>query len=185
MSPGRSVFITEMFCCFFNRKTVSGPPSCARSPCRQWSPGHGRLDNVFGQHSNGGWCSQDRAPLYWEADMRSVFRVARLWSWYRLGNALTARSVEGRVPKPNIGLVRYRRETDCPADSGQLVTRGKLLEIFTKRTFYLTSFRCRRDMFLFIFLKWFWCGANLQSHAHATQGPGKARRSTHDTRCRT
>ena len=35
---------------FFNRKTVSGPPSCARSPCRQWSPEHGRLDNVFGQH---------------------------------------------------------------------------------------------------------------------------------------
>ena len=43
-------FITEMFCCFFNRKTVSGPPSCARSPCCQWSPEHGRLDNVFGQH---------------------------------------------------------------------------------------------------------------------------------------
>ena len=57
----------------------------------------------------------------------------------------------------NIGLVGYCRETDCPADSGQLVMSGKLLEIFTKRTFYFTSFRCRRDMFLFIFLKWFWC----------------------------
>ena len=51
---------------------------------------------------------------------------------YRLGNGLTARSVEGRVPKRNIGLVRYRRETDCPADSGQLVTSGKLLEILVK-----------------------------------------------------
>ena len=64
--------------------------------------------------------------------MRSVLRVARLWSRYRLGNALTARSVEGRVPKRNIGLVRYRRETDCPADSGQLVTSGKLVEILVK-----------------------------------------------------
>ena len=51
---------------------------------------------------------------------------------YRLGNSLTARSVEGRVPKRNIGLVGYRRQTDCPADLGQLVTSGKLLEILVK-----------------------------------------------------
>ena len=51
---------------------------------------------------------------------------------YRLGNALTARSVEGRVPKRNIGLMGYRRQTDCPADSGQIVTNGKLVEILVK-----------------------------------------------------
>jgi hypothetical protein len=77
--------------------------------------------------------------------MRSVLRVARLWSRYRLGNALTARSVEGRVPKRNIGLVRYRRETDCPADSGQLVTSGKLLEILVKFIIIKCSFRFKHD----------------------------------------
>ena len=41
--------LTEMFCSFFNGKTVSGPPSCACGPCCQWSPEHGRMDNVFGQ----------------------------------------------------------------------------------------------------------------------------------------
>ena len=54
-----------------------------------------------------------------------------MWSQDRLSNALTTRSVEGRVPKRNIGLLRYRRETDCPADSGQLVLSGKLVKIFT------------------------------------------------------
>jgi len=49
-----------------------------------------------------------------------------------LGNSLTARSVEGRVPNRNIGLVGYHRQADCPADSGQLVTSGKLVEILVK-----------------------------------------------------
>ena len=64
--------------------------------------------------------------------MRSVLRVEAIPLPQTGGNGLTARSVEGRVPKRNIGLVGYRRQTDCPADSGQLVASGKLVEILVK-----------------------------------------------------
>ena len=47
MSPSLQFYYRNVLL-FFNRKTVSGPPSCARSPCRQWSPEHGGLNNVWG-----------------------------------------------------------------------------------------------------------------------------------------
>ena len=31
----------------------------------------------------------------------------------------------------NVGLMRYHRQTDCPADLGQLVMSGKLVKIST------------------------------------------------------
>ena len=85
--------------------------------------------------------------------MRSALRVARLWSRYRLGNGLTARSVEGRVPKRNIGLVGYRRQTDCPADSGQLVASGKLVQILVNENVLFDANVNRRDMLPVQFFK--------------------------------
>ena len=41
---------------------MSGPPSCVRSPCCQWSPEHGRLDNVFGQQASS-WAGSGRYPV--------------------------------------------------------------------------------------------------------------------------
>ena len=73
--------------------------------------------------------------------------VARLWSQYRLGNGLTARSVEGRVPQRNIGLVGYHRQTDCPADSGQLVVSGKLVQILVNQNVLFDKSAGRRGDF--------------------------------------
>ena len=68
-------------------------PEVAASGCRE--------------STNGDCAAQNRAlaPLYSEADMRVARHGPRLWSRYHLGNALTARSIEGRVPK----------RTDCAA----------------------------------------------------------------------
>ena len=90
--------------------------------------------------------------LYWEADMRTTNGDPQDRQIpYCLRNGLTARSVEGRVPKRNVGLVRYRRETDCPADSGQLVASGKLVQILVKQNVLFDSNVNRCGMFLFIF----------------------------------
>ena len=62
-------------------------------------------------------------------DMRSVLRVTHLWSHDHHRSAITTQSVEGQVPKQNIGLMGYCRQTDCPAGSGQLVMSGNLVEI--------------------------------------------------------
>ena len=99
------------------------------------------------------WCSiSETGPISgWISDHHK--RGPRLWSRYRLGNTLTARSVEGRVPKRNIGPVRYRRQADCPADSGQLVASGKLVQILVNENVLFDANVNRRDMLPVHFFK--------------------------------
>ena len=47
----------------------------------------------------------------------------------------------------------YRRQTDCPADSGQLVASGKLVQILVNENVLFDVNVNRRDMFLFIFFR--------------------------------
>ena len=72
-----------------------------------------------------------------------------------VGNALTAPSVEGRVPKRNIGFLRYHRQTDCPSTAWQLGASGKLVKS--------TKLKCTNfdaDVAIFFEAVLVWCECN-------------------------
>ena len=90
--------------------------------------------------------------LYWEAAMRVAWCGPRLWSQYHLGNALTARAVEGRVNSVTEywGVLAYEKET-----------RQRALfrkEIASQNSWKTTKLTCKSsDVDVPFFFERFWC----------------------------